>query len=325
MNRRLIQVLVTLVLLALLLSSVDLRELVATFVEIDWVYGLAALLLLLTQNDLTTRRWSTILRAFGGAPGYFRMLRIQYMALFAQLFLPSSIGGAAVRTGMLYRTGVPLGVAINAVLLDRLVALGGLVILALVFMPSIALSLSIGEESRILLIAIMLGTAAVLLSLALALVFRPFAFWWGLLRRTPVRHLVDPLQCAVSKLTAPRTVLAAVAYSLSGQVVAIFATYLLAQGNQMDVALLDCVLIMPPVMLMASLPISIAGWGVREGAMVIAFGLLGVTREAALVLSLQYAFVGYLSAAPGAIAWIAEPNRRTLKSSTSDMPDPDYP
>lgn len=320
MNRRAAQILVTLGLLALLLASVDLRELLATFVEIDWAYGVAALLLLFVQNDLTTRRWTTILRAFGDAPGYFRMLRIQYMALFAQLFLPSSIGGAAVRTGMLYRSRVALGVAINAVLIDRLVALGGLVLLALLFMPSIALKLSVGEGARPYVIAFGFGAAAAVVLVGLALLFRPFAFWWGLLKRTQMRQLLEPMERAVSNLTAPRTVLAATGYSLSGQLVAILAIYLLSQGNQIDVSLSDCVLIMPPVMLLASLPISIAGWGVREGAMVVAFGVLGVTREAALVLSLQYALVGYLSAAPGAAAWIAEPNRRALKGQT-DMPD----
>ena len=98
---------------------------------------------------------------------------------------------------------------------------------------------------------------------------------------------------------------------------AILATYMLAAGNNLNVALIDSVLIMPPVMLISALPISVAGWGVREGAMVIAFGMLGVPHEAALVLSLQFALVGYLSATPGALAWIMEPNRPMLADTRS--------
>jgi hypothetical protein len=75
-------------------------------------------------------------------------------------------------------------------------------------------------------------------------------------------------------------------------------------------------LIMPPVMLLSALPISIAVWGVREGAMVIAFGLLGVSREATLVLSLQFAVLGYIAAAPGVVAWIMGENRSAFRKSS---------
>jgi hypothetical protein len=78
---------------------------------------------------------------------------------------------------------------------------------------------------------------------------------------------------------------------------------------------------MPPVMLIASLPISISGWGVREGAMMVAFGLLDVPKEAALALSVQFALLGYLAATPGALAWLIEVNARANKRTSEDATD----
>lgn len=313
MKKRSLQVLVTFVLVALLFWGIDTRRLAASFLQIDLAFGGAALVFLLVQNDMTTRRWAALLNAFDKPLSHFRMLRIQYMALFAQLFLPSSIGGAAVRTGMLYRSGIPIGVAVNSVVLDRLVAFFGLALLAVVFLPSIALSLSVVSDTRMLIIASSVAIGGALAVVIAALTYRPISYWWALLKRTPLRHLLEPLEHAAVRLTAPRTVFTAFAFSLGGQLFAILAIYMLAMGNRLNVQLLDCILIMPPVMLISALPISIAGWGVREGAMVVAFGLLGVPHEDALGLSLQFALIGYIAATPGALAWFLETNRRALK------------
>lgn len=310
--KRAIQIVITLSCFALLFWLVDTRELARSFLQINPILGLSALALLFIQNDLITRRWATMVRAFGPHLSHFQMLRIQYMALFAQLFLPTSVGGAAVRTGMLYRAGVPLGIALNSVLLDRIVALIGLALLAVCFMPWFTVSISI-QNNLYSIVAIVSGvTAALLVGLVAALWYRSPTFWWQQLKRTPARHLLEPLERASSQLIHPQTVCSALAYSISGQIAAIAAVYMLAIGSGLNVRFLDCILVMPPVMLISALPISVSGWGVREGAMVIAFGLLGVPGEKALALSLQFALLGYLSASPGAIAWAAYPRRKEL-------------
>jgi uncharacterized membrane protein YbhN (UPF0104 family) len=51
------------------------------------------------------------------------------------------------------------------------------------------------------------------------------------------------------------------------------------------------------------IPISIAGWGVREGVMVVGFGYLGVAPEAALALSILYGLLMLVVALPGGIVW----------------------
>lgn len=308
MSRRAIQFFVSIALLGLLFWWIDIRRLVAEALTIRPQFVLLALALVLVQNDFATRRWTTVLRAFADPPPYLRMLRFQYMALFTQLFLPSSVGGAAVRVGVLLRSGYPLATALNSVLLDRVVALCGLILLAVVFLPAVASSLSI-DGSTGPLIAVGAASVLCLAAGAIALWWRPFAYWLGLLKRTPLRAIAESLEQAMPALIRPRTIAAAFAYSLSGQFAAILGIYVLAIGKGLRVDLLDCILVMPPVMLLSALPISIAGWGVREGAMVVAFGLLGVAPEAAFVLSVQFAIIGHLATTPGAVAWLMEVDR----------------
>lgn len=317
MKRRIAQILITVALFLLLGWYVDVPSALAKIGRIDPTYGFAALVLLFLQNDLVTRRWTTMLRAFVTPPGHLRMLRAQYAALFAQLFLPASVGSAIVRVGMLYRDGVAIGIAANSVVLDRLVAAAGLVLLATVFLPIAALPLSLGEDARRYGFMGFLILASNLLFGFVALKWRPLSFWLSLLNRTPARHAVEPAMGAARELTRPSRLIAALTYSLAGQLITIGAVFTLARGAGLDVHLLDCILVMPPVMLIASLPISIAGWGVREGAMIVAFGLLGTPREAALALSLKFAIVGYIAALPGVFVWLSETKRAMLSKFAS--------
>jgi hypothetical protein len=63
-------------------------------------------------------------------------------------------------------------------------------------------------------------------------------------------------------------------------------------------------LMVPLVGLMMVVPISIAGWGVREGVMVVGFGYLGVAPEAALALSILYGLLILAIALPGGAIWM---------------------
>lgn len=56
-------------------------------------------------------------------------------------------------------------------------------------------------------------------------------------------------------------------------------------------------------MLAAVLPISVAGWGVREGAMVVSLGWLNVPADAALAISISIGLLQLLVAVPGGALW----------------------
>ena len=72
---------------------------------------------------------------------------------------------------------------------------------------------------------------------------------------------------------------------------------------QLEVALKDCVLLVPPVILITVVPVSIAGWGVREGAMVVAFGFIQVPASAAFALSVLFGLTLAVSSLPGSLLW----------------------
>jgi len=71
----------------------------------------------------------------------------------------------------------------------------------------------------------------------------------------------------------------------------------------MNLSLVHVLMVLPIVFLVMTIPISIAGWGVREGVMVIGFGYLGIASEQVLALSILYGILTLVSTIPGIIIW----------------------
>ena len=81
--------------------------------------------------------------------------------------------------------------------------------------------------------------------------------------------------------------------------------FTLAMGLGLEITLANCLLLFPPVLLIQTLPISVAGWGVREGAMVAMFALVGVPAEGVLAMSILFGLVLIIMSLPGLWFWLA--------------------
>ena len=80
-------------------------------------------------------------------------------------------------------------------------------------------------------------------------------------------------------LSLPWTGSLAVGLGVTGNVLLALATFFLAQSIGVAVTVLDCLVLMPPVIAITTISISIAGWGVRESAMSRDFGFISVVQE----------------------------------------------
>ena len=69
--------------------------------------------------------------------------------------------------------------------------------------------------------------------------------------------------------------------------------------------------IVPAVMLVSMAPVTFAGWGLREGAMIVGLGLAGVSASDALATSVAFGLLLVVLGVPGAALWLA---RRAVAS-----------
>lgn len=75
--------------------------------------------------------------------------------------------------------------------------------------------------------------------------------------------------------------------------------YVIAIGLGADITLTQCLFVVPVFTLLTSLPISFAGWGIRELSCVGLLQFFGVPTETAIVVSVMYGIVFLLSTIPG--------------------------
>lgn len=75
--------------------------------------------------------------------------------------------------------------------------------------------------------------------------------------------------------------------------------YIIALGLDAPIGLLECLFVVPVFTVLASLPISYAGWGVRELSCVALLQFFGVPTETAVMVSIFYGLTVLASCLPG--------------------------
>lgn len=298
---------VSVALLWLLFSTYDISDAMDRIYAVDTGFLALAVAAELSAICLATVRWRIILAAMGLRLAYPSALLILYIGLFFNQVLPSNLGGDAMRVWRLVKRGSDMVYAIGSVMLDRIIALLALVVLVFACLP---FAPSLTEDPLLLrvLIGIFAVTAAGLVFLMSFDRLLPLTRW--LLPEALIPRLVRLSGDIRRFLLGLSASLPALAISLVNHVILVAMLYALARGLHIKVGFVECLVLMPPVVLISMLPISFAGWGVREGAMIAALGFVGVPPGEAIALSVIFGLILVLTSLPGGIIWYATGNRR---------------
>lgn len=284
-----------------LLSSIDIGAARDRLAAADVTMVILALVVLISQIGVAGARWWAVMRAIESPLSWLELTRLFWIGGFFSQALPSSVGGDPIRIYMVYKDGTPLSKAINGVMLERVITIVGLVILVAAVQPAFLPKLTADARLVTLTALAMLAVGSVAGIILLMYLDR---LPKSLSRFRLVRGMHELAGDTRKLFLRPGHALPAVFFGVLTHVNIALCVYILALSLAIDVTWLDCLVLMPAVILVTTLPISIAGWGVREGAMVTAFALVGVPREGALVLSLTIGIAGIVVMAPAGIVWL---------------------
>jgi uncharacterized protein (TIRG00374 family) len=290
---------ITILILGYVVHSVDLTAAWQRASSQQLPLVVVAGLIMLVQILLGGTRWLLVLKCLGARPLKWETLKLFYVSIFFNSCMPGGIGGDIIRAWLSYRNNLAAKTAITSVLLDRVAALVGVTALVLVTAPSFLARVGMSMTMLIPLVVSVGG----LVGIAVAAQFDRIPERW--LRILPLRLLRDLGAAVRLVFLRPASVVPLVGVALLGQAALGFAAYAMAVSLSMNVSLLECMILMQPVALVANLPITVGGWGVRETAMIALFGLIGVPASATLVLSIQLGLLSLLVALPGGLVWLA--------------------
>jgi uncharacterized membrane protein YbhN (UPF0104 family) len=299
-----LKLLVSAILIGLLARSIDWRLAADRLAELAPAALAAAFALFVVLLVVNTVRWRIVMSAIGRALGFARTFRILYIGMFFNQTLPSSIGGDAFRVYLVHKNGIDLGGAITGIMLERVVTLMGLILLVVVTQPVVLAR--IGDHPAGWVFPALAGLA-VLGVIVLMMLDRLPSRW---LEWKPMQALVRLARDTRRLFLSPSYAVSSIALGFVGFSLVSGIAFVLARALGIDITLVDCLVLIPPVMLVTTLPISVAGWGVREGAMVTALGFIGVNSTDALLLSVLFGLLGIIVALPGGLVWLAGGERR---------------
>jgi uncharacterized membrane protein YbhN (UPF0104 family) len=101
-----------------------------------------------------------------------------------------------------------------------------------------------------------------------------------------------------------------ISYSLLIHSMSVSAAWCLAKSVAAPLEWSEALLLVLPVLLVATIPVSIAGWGTRETAMVIAFGYAGLPESDGLIVSVLLGIAMFAAGLVGGVVWILDRGKR---------------
>ena len=280
--------------------------------QVQYAWLAAAVLIFIGQTMLGALRWQTIVRLCD-APGTppFRLssaLRYAFIAAFFNQTLPSTVGGDAVRIWLLGRDQGGWRIATYSVLIDRLVGVLVLAVLVIVCLPwSFALISDV--TGRIALLIVGFGSVGA----CLTFVALGFLRWRWLDRWWLTRQLTTAASNARRVFSSPSSAPLILVYSLLNHFMSVTAAWCLAKSVAAPLEWSQALLLVLPVLLIASIPLSIAGWGTRETAMVLAFGYAGLPESDGLIVSVLLGLTTFVAGLVGGLVWILDRGKRRIQ------------
>jgi len=294
-------------LLYLLFRGIDLAAFWETVSSVSYGTVIVILLLLICVQTLSTLRWHTILGKDYRMP-FPRLLSIYFIGMYFNNFLPTLVGGDLVKAYYVYRESGRGGISLASIFLDRYS--GFTALMTLTAAATFAGYPLIRGSSIFWLLLVLLGSFA---GLSLVIWIDLFHGWavkiltgvhlFGINRK------VDTFYRALMGYRGERAILAKIfSLSLVIQGSLIFGYYMLSRAIGMEMPLNYFFIFVPLATVVAMLPFSLAGLGIREGAFVYLFSKAGGTSAEALSISLLFFFATVVVSLIGGVEYVRRGN-----------------
>jgi uncharacterized protein (TIRG00374 family) len=273
------------VLLAVLLSWLSSERILDEIWRIPWATWLAVVTLFLIGHAVSSMKWRMLLGSAGAPIGRLVALRAHAAGLFANLCLPSIVGGDVIRAGLAVRSAGRLEAVALGSLADRLIdttALVGIAGLAAILHPDLAR----GRAATAIVSVGVLLAVGVITGIVLTRVL-PAERLPGRLKKiaTRLREALDALFAAPAKAAAALGISALVQCAFVG------LNIMLAHAIGIELPAAAWMLAWPLAKLVALIPVSLGGIGVREVALAAFLSPFGVEATFAVAQSLAWEVV----------------------------------
>jgi uncharacterized protein (TIRG00374 family) len=301
----------TATLLGVVLTQFDFSKAGRTLADADWGWFAAAVAVTAVAIIIAGVRWWLLLHAAGIPTSRRNAVRLFSLSVLLNSVLPTAVGGDAVRIWIAGRESRRYVAVTTSVLLDKVTAMACLFVVA-----GIALLVDFSPVPGEVAV-VFAWTAAVFAGGLLAAAVAAVAST-RLRDRLPERVRMAAGQVAVALrglVGEPRLLVWITALGISYQVLTIGALTLLAKSLGFELAYSLAAVSVAVVVVAMLIPVSIGGFGVREGGFVLLLGKAGIGATDATLLSLLSVLVLILGGAVTFVPLALRPSQLRQPSS----------
>ncbi len=279
-----LRLLVSVLLLGILIYIAGPKQIYNELINSHINYNIAGFILILIGTFIAIYRWYIIMNELDFLKTPFSFyFKSYFKGIFFNQLLPSSIGGDAFKViDVAKQLGLKKREAFIGVLIDRGLGIAGIFLLNLIF-NNITQGFLPKSSYYILNIISFSGIAGFIIFMFLFKINYLNRFNWYKIVSVPSKALWTVMSSF--KKTFGQSFL-----SLSIHIFTFAGVYFIAKAFGVDLPIYAFMVIMPPVILLTIIPISLAGWGVREVSMVSLLSYSGITQETALSISIIFGF-----------------------------------
>jgi glycosyltransferase 2 family protein len=283
-----------------LLRSISWSQLWSTFLHLNLAIALVGLVVGLYTLIVSAYQWQCLLRGEQIRIDLTRLANLYLVGIAFNHFLPTSMGGDVVKIYYVAREGKNMSGSASAAIMARITGFFGMLLVAY---PAL-LIWNASISSRVVALFLSLSVLVLLVVSAtffLALLFTRFARtrWLisllsvllpSFLREKLVRSKIlskgiDIGNTLVASVKKPSPMIGSILFGVLFHLVACLNYFSFGLALRMSIPLHFYLVAIPLVSLVAFLPISINGFGLREGAMVFVFSTAHVPAVTALLLA----------------------------------------
>ncbi len=275
-----------------------------------------ALLFTLLGIVLASLRWQRVLGALE-VPSKLVVLTRHYLAsLFVGNFLPSTVGGDVLRVTRLGSETGDNSRPFASVVLERL---SGWIVLPGLTFAGLAINPTLRKQGTATALAVAVGLVT-LCALGTVLFLAAHPRIGGRVTGTDGwRRFTGAIHLGVDRFRRePALALEVIAAGVVYQLSVLVAVFLAGKALDINVGFTAVLAFFPAVAIVQTLPVTIGGLGVREGALYVFLHPLGVTSEQAISLGILIYFCTLVVSLVGAPAFAAGGTRKVPQAHDRD-------
>lgn len=253
-------------------------------------YIYASLLIPVFLNPIiVNNRWKVFLAIQGIKESFFSLVKINFISIFLGFFLPSSTGFDAVRIYLIEKKHKEkLGAGGSAVIIERVL---GFYLLSLMAVIGSFVAYYNGTAISIVYLAVIIN---ILVTLSILFIKNKFLFKAISSKLDRIKIFkkfsayLNKLYGSVNSFPIKKTILVTIPLIFLYQFSSIVCVYLLFKSFDVHIPLYYHLAFLPLILIIAIIPVSISGFGLREGGFVFFYGLIGIDGQIAFLVSLLY-------------------------------------